>query len=72
MLGANANARHETVISPSPSTTVGRTPTRAASRPAGTEAASVPAAYEPASTPAPVFDRSNSSAYAGRSGVMAA
>ncbi|MEA2271022.1 MAG: hypothetical protein QOC64_3632 [Solirubrobacteraceae bacterium] len=44
MSSANAKARLDTPISAMPTTTVGRTPKRAVSHPAGSEPRSVPAA----------------------------
>ena len=69
---ANANTRLVTPSSPSPSSSVGLTPQRAASQPLGTAAAKVPAGYAAVSTPAPVFESPNSSAYSGSSGDTAA
>ena len=57
--------------SASPSSTVARTPTRAARIPAGIAPTSVPAAYVASRIPAPVFEMPCSSAYVGSSGVIA-
>ena len=70
MLFAKANAIDELISSARPTTTVARTPSRAASQPPGSEPSSVPAGYAAARIPAPVLLRSNSStkpAAAGRS-----
>jgi hypothetical protein len=49
-----------TTIPDRPMISVGFTPSRDASTPAGIPATSAPKAYDPASTPAPVFDRPSS------------
>ena len=48
----------DTTSRPSPSSTVGRTPTRAAIQPPGSAPTNVPAGYAAASTPAAVLVRS--------------
>src|SRR3954454_25303260 len=65
---ANANATLDTVMSVSPSSTVARTPARAARYPPGMVPANGPARHAAASTPAPDFDRPNASSKWGRSG----
>ncbi len=60
-----------TPSSASPSSTVARTPARAASIPAGIAPSSVPAAYVASRMPAPVFEMPCSSTYVGSSGVIA-
>ena len=72
MLFAKANAIDEVIRSTRPTTTVARTPSRAASQPPGSEPSSVPAGYAAARIPAPVLVRSNSSTNAGSSGTIAA
>src|SRR4051794_4878134 len=72
MLSANANATEDAISRLSPTTTVARTPSRAASQPPGSEPSSVPAGYAAARSPAPVLVRPYSSANAGSSGTIAA
>ena len=61
-LPANPNTRLVATRSPSPSRTVGFTPSRTASRPEGTEPASVPTPNAAVRTPAPAFDSPSVSA----------
>ena len=72
MSPANANTTLAKVISASPSSTVGRTPARAASQPPGSPPANVPTGYAAATTPAPALDRPYRSVRSGSSGVIAA
>ena len=72
MLEANANTTLAATIIPSPSSTVGRTPTRDAIQPPGSAPMNVPAGYAAARIPAAVFDRSYWSLSSGSSGVTAA
>ena len=58
MSSAKAKATLDTTSRPSPSSTVGRTPTRAAIQPPGSAPTNVPAGYAAASTPAAVLVRS--------------
>ena len=59
---ANPKSAVVTIIPPSPRSSVGLTPNRDASMPAGIPPTSAPSAYEPASTPAPAFESPSSSA----------
>jgi hypothetical protein len=68
---ATANAKLATPRRTRPQTTACFGPNRAAARPPGTPPKSAPAPNAATSSPAPVFERSNSSAYAGTSGVSA-
>jgi hypothetical protein len=61
-LSATPNSAVVTVMPPRPTSSVGFTPTRVASIPAGIPATSAPNAYEPARKPAPVFESPSSSA----------
>ena len=70
-LSPNPKATHDAPSKANPASRVGRGPTRAAIRPAGSEAVRVPAAKAPERTPAEAFDSPRSSAYEGRSGVIA-
>src|SRR3954447_13206894 len=72
MLLANANAIEEAISRLSPTTTVARTPSLAATQPPGSEPSRVPAGYAAARTPAPVLLRPNSSTNPGSSGTIAA
>ncbi len=62
MSSPNPKATHDAPSRASPASSVGRAPTRAAIRPAGSDAISVPAAKEPERIPAAPFDSPRSSA----------
>ena len=57
---ANATATLDSTMSASPNSTVGLTPTRAASMPPGSPPTNVPTGYAAARMPAPVLDSPNS------------
>jgi hypothetical protein len=61
MSEANAKASEAAAMQPSPPSTVGLTPTRAAINPPGSAPSSVPAAYMADRKPAADFERPSSS-----------
>ncbi len=70
-LSASAKAKLATASRSSPLTTALLGPSFDAAIPPGMPPRSAPAPNDPTSRPAPVFERSNSSAYPGTSGVNA-